>query len=609
MAVFDMNMNNIRFALKAVQALPDEYFLPLMNDDTASAIIKQLFVPIKGRNTHLNADDTKELFGIQSLDDISELEKLSRKQLAVSSIVYYKARFDGTPDRNKGALRKVTQCFGMGNDAETYINNVCSAAGISHIPQGGIGGGGGSENEISEISRVLQAETVVSEAVPDPVQPSEAVQAVTVLSSLADTRQIKTEQEKDAEQDAGRRAVEAHQTRSIKSVKESAKESPIHTNANENTPSGFSKDGFWNYDILKEIQEEEPDPWLIEGLFRKGSIVSIPAQQNDGKSMLLLNAFGAIASGSRFLPDKDGNGGFQTEQGACIYIDFEGDRDDTVSRVLATLNYFSGYSGMDIKDIPLIVKYMPIDWSGSDDNVPTLIYEAITALPAPYDKPVAIGIDTYTAFSDVENENDRAQATKVFQRLKKLKAKFAETGTTIFVTQHLRKLNGKSFDTITMDDISGAGSQAGALSDIWMLGTSTDNKDKKLLKQVKAKARALQNDTKVLEFRYDNNPDGTLSSFTFVLLSGDDAEAVVKKQQAKKKSSDKEKENQVLAFIAQHQPCSLSRIWKPEYPDRLKMTYATTKAITDSLIASSAIFQNSDGRFMINPYHRTVTEE
>lgn len=178
MAVFDMNMNNIRFALKAVQALPDEHFLPLMNDDTASAIIKQLFVPIKGRNTHLNADDTKELFGIQSLDDISELEKLSRKQLAVSTIVYYKARFDGTPDRNKGALRKVTQCFGMGNDAEKYINDVCSAAGISHIPQGGIGGGGGSENEISEISRVLQAETAVSEAVPDPVQPSEAVQAV-----------------------------------------------------------------------------------------------------------------------------------------------------------------------------------------------------------------------------------------------------------------------------------------------------------------------------------------------------------------------------------------------------------------------------------------------
>lgn len=142
MAKYDMNINNIMLALQAVQALPDEVFTPLMNEDTVTAIINQVYVPIHTRNTHLNADDTKRLFGIGSLDDINELKKLSHRELLNSVIVFYKARFYITPDRNKGALRKATQCFGMGDKAEEFINSVCEQAGIKRIPQGGIGGGG-----------------------------------------------------------------------------------------------------------------------------------------------------------------------------------------------------------------------------------------------------------------------------------------------------------------------------------------------------------------------------------------------------------------------------------------------------------------------------------
>lgn len=599
--------------------LPDSDFMPT-NPESVQAVREKCDSLVQtNKSDFATAEDLRTFMQVKAkrigagkYEIIPESDHRTDRFIVASHLAYHYFKYkNGGTDRSKDTLKANFKCLGYDKNIDINLSHaldICDKAnGIS------------SASVVPVESGLDQADDVFPLDEDDAIRIQTSAVSEAVELATASPLPIITEQEKDASDEKARQAVELHQAGKTKSIKEQERESKKQAKpapkqepeqqSGENQLSGFSKDGFWNYDILKEIQEEEPDPWLIEGLFRKGSIVSIPAQQNDGKSMLLLNAFGAIASGSRFLPDKDGNGGFQTEQGACIYIDFEGDRDDTVSRVLATLNYFSGFSGMDIKDIPVAVKYMPIDWSGSDDNVPTLIYEAITALPAPYDKPVAIGIDTYTAFSDVENENDRAQATKVFQRLKKLKALFAETGTTIFVTQHLRKLNGKSFDTITMDDISGAGSQAGALSDIWMLGTSTENKDKKLLKQVKAKARALQNETKVLEFRYDNNPDGTLSSFTFVLLSGDDAEAVVRKQQAKRKSSDKEKENQVLTFIAQHQPCSLSRIWKPEYPDRLKMTYATTKAITDSLMASGAIFPNSDGRFMINPYHRTVTEE
>lgn len=192
MAKYDMNINNIMLALQAVQALPDEDFLPLMTDEVNTAIINQVYVPIHTRNSHLNADDTKRLFGISSLDDIEELRKLTRRQLAERTIVFYKARYDITPDRNKGALRNATQCFGMGNNAEAYIHSICNKAGIPHIPQGGIGG---------DITTV----TVPSE--PEP-------------------KKVKTEQQKDAEQDAGRKAVEAHHSGKRKSVKETSAEQP-----------------------------------------------------------------------------------------------------------------------------------------------------------------------------------------------------------------------------------------------------------------------------------------------------------------------------------------------------------------------------------------------
>ena len=163
MAKYDMNINNIMLALQAVQALPDEVFTPLMNEDTVTAIINQVYVPIHTRNTHLNADDTKRLFGIGSLDDINELKNLTPRELAQRTVVFYKARFDITPDRNKGALRKATQCFGMGDKAEELINSICERAGIKRIPQGGIGGGDDPDTETSAPSEPKPKKTDAQE--------------------------------------------------------------------------------------------------------------------------------------------------------------------------------------------------------------------------------------------------------------------------------------------------------------------------------------------------------------------------------------------------------------------------------------------------------------
>lgn len=366
-----------------------------------------------------------------------------------------------------------------------------------------------------------------------------------------------------------------------------------------NTTEEISKNGFWNYSIAKEIIAEEPEPYLIHGMFRKGSIISIAATQNAGKTLLLMDILASIASGANFLPDTKGNGGFKTEQGTCLFIDFEGDRLDTASRLIASIDTYSNVTGKDGEDIPVMVKYMPMDWRGSDSDFPIKIYQAITSLPEPYNAPSVIAFDTYTAFSDVENENDRAQATKIFERLKQLRNLFKiynNIDTTIFITQHLRKLNTKSFEKLDMDDISGAGSQAAAASDIWLLAESDEPNTKKF-RQVKGKARARDEEIKVIKFHYVNNNDGSLSEARFFMLTGTDAKKAQEVMTERRQQNNTKRKNEIMAYIAAHPNCSINQMTKADNPDRLQISKKTATPIVDELIKNGKLINlTPDGK-------------
>lgn len=586
MAKNDMNINNIMLALSALHALPDEAFQPLMTDEVNTAIINQVFIPINTRNTHLNARDTKKLFNISNLDDIEELRKLSRRELAERSVAYYKARYDITPDKNKGALRNATQCFGMGDKAEDYINTICAQAGCHRIPQGGIGGGD------------------------LPIPPTETTAGEPILQS-----ELKPEKT-DAQEKAKReKRMKKHTTGELpvqpvaqatttppttpQPAQEKPAENPIASGTEEHEDTSAmlnTKDGFWTYETAKAIIEEEPEPYLIHGLIRKGSIFIISATQNSGKTLLAMDMVGAVSSGANFLPNTDGKGGFETEQGACLFIDFEGDRSDTASRMLATLETYAEETGKDVRDIPLTLRYMPNDWYGSDDNFPYTIHSTVANLPKPYNTPALIIFDTYTVFSDVENENDRTQATKVYNRLKVLRQLFSDTDVTIGLTGHLRKQNGATFESMTMDDIAGAGTQGAAASDIWLLGETKEDKTIKKFRQVKNKARARDDEIKVLQFRYETNNDGSLSRARFFLLTGTDAEKARRENSQRKQKNDEAKKAEIVAFIASHQnkgyPISLNRICKgsKENPDdRLKMSIKILKPLADELINEGVV--------------------
>lgn len=284
MAKYDMNINNIMMALQAVRALPDESFVPLMTDEVNTAIVNQVFIPITTRNTHLNADDTKRLFGISNLDDINELKKLTPRELAERTVAYYKARYDMTPDRNKGALRKATQCFGMGDKAEDFINTIFDQAGISRIPNGGIGGG--------------------EDTVTAPSEPSAPSHKPNSEKTEAQKRAKRMQKHKTGELIVQQSDVPVASATEVQpDLKERTQVKPAEVPVQSGTeePEGLAEYHVFEPLTLDSLLETPPLDFLTDNLIVKNTVNVFFAPAKTGKTYLCLNYAICLAMGIPFL--------------------------------------------------------------------------------------------------------------------------------------------------------------------------------------------------------------------------------------------------------------------------------------------------------------------
>ena len=286
MAKYDMNITNIMMALSALHDLPDEPFQPLMTDEVNTAIINQVYVPISTRNTHLNANDTKMLFGISSLDDIEELRKLTRRELAERTVAYYKARYDMTPDRNKGALRLATQCFGMGDKAEDYINTIFDQAGITRIPNGGIGGDGNPVTVPSVLS-APSAETTVPTA---PSEPNTEAQKKAKRMQKHKTGELPVQPVPTAP---------VTEPDLIKRTQAKPAEAPVTSGTKETV--GLPEYHVFEPLTLDSLLETPPLDFLTDNLIVKNTVNVFFAPAKTGKTYLCLNYAICLAMGIPFL--------------------------------------------------------------------------------------------------------------------------------------------------------------------------------------------------------------------------------------------------------------------------------------------------------------------
>ena len=359
--------------------------------------------------------------------------------------------------------------------------------------------------------------------------------------------------------------------------------------------SQIGVNGFWDYTTAKAVMAEEPEPYLIEGLIRKGTANVLVAESNSGKTNFIMDMLTAVASGEPFLPKPDGTGkftgGFATQQGATILLDFEGDRIDTASRQVAVIDTYKDITGKE--DIPFLVYFMP-PFVGSADNMPEQIRDTILCLPAPYNKPALIAIDTNGAFANFDNEDNNSEVQKYWTRIKRLKKLLPKT--TFIINMHTRKLNGKSIGNITKDDIRGACASAGAITDAYYLEKVKGDPDIKQFKELKNKGRQENTEIKKIQMFYENNEDGSFSRMHFGLIDGTDAKTLQEKSKARRQSSDNKKKKSIIEFVRTHEGCSISQMCRQDNADRLKMSFPTAQKFVDELIAEGKLINSGDNR-------------
>lgn len=361
--------------------------------------------------------------------------------------------------------------------------------------------------------------------------------------------------------------------------------------------SQIGVNGFWDYTTAKAVKEEEPEPWLIESLIRKGTANLLVAQANSGKTNFVMDMLTAVASGAPFLPKPDGTGkfvdGFETQQGATILLDFEGDRADTASRQVAVIDTYKDITGRE--DIPFLVGFMP-SFVGSSDDMPEQIYNTITSLPAPYNKPAFIVLDTYGAFAHLKDEDNNAEVLMFWGRVKRLKNLFAEAdmNTAFMFTAHTRKLNDKSIGNISLDDIRGASASAGAISEAYYLEKVKGDPDIKQFKELKAKGKQENTEIKRLQMFYENNEDGTFRRMHFGMIDGTDAKTLQKEKRSRKQASDNKKKTAIIDFVKAHAGCGLRRICDTEFEDRLQLGIDTVRPLVKELIAEGRLANTAD---------------
>ena len=160
-------------------------------------------------------------------------------------IVYYKARIDWTNPKQQGIIKQNIACFSQ-DDGISWINGICDDAGISFI------------------------------------KPT-----------------IKTEQEKDAEQAAGRDAVEAHLTGKKKPVRNQQKPIPMPETVTGEQDQEQPKEliPISALDCMKIT----PKRYILDGLIEDETITLFSGREKIGKTYVLMNMALCMAAKTPWL--------------------------------------------------------------------------------------------------------------------------------------------------------------------------------------------------------------------------------------------------------------------------------------------------------------------
>lgn len=236
MEVFKQDNDGLFSALDLIKKVPDSVFSEFLGDEQKIAVIRGQFRSLYSNRKLGNGTATTAYW--DKCDD-------NNRDILNRAIVYYKARIDwlATDDgkgRNFGHTKSnIISCFG--ENGVGWINSVCQDAGFSFEKQ-----------------RIAA---------------------------------IKTEQEKEAEQDAGRAAVERHESGKQKPVKSN----PIITETISQEQQPLIP--LSALDCMKII----PKRYILDGLIEDETITLFSGREKIGKTYVLMHMALCMAAGKPWL--------------------------------------------------------------------------------------------------------------------------------------------------------------------------------------------------------------------------------------------------------------------------------------------------------------------
>ena len=198
---------------------------------------------------------------------------------------------------------------------------------------------------------------------------------------------------------------------------------------------------------LKSSQDDAE--WIVDSFGARGALVLIAADVGTGKTTFLYSLASAIGKGESFLTDDSGKGQLSTKKKKVLFIQADETKNDCRRKCKImgldndAFDFYFGEDGFETLDIPLLERLI------AEGDYGVVMLDSVTTL--------------------LGNQGVSMKDPEFGQPLYELNKLASRKNILIFITSHLRKPEHQKRNGVSMFDILGAGTQAGAVSDIWAL--------------------------------------------------------------------------------------------------------------------------------------------
>ena len=197
------------------------------------------------------------------------------------------------------------------------------------------------------------------------------------------------------------------------------------------------------------IKSRKNAEWIVDGFGAQGALLMIAADVGTGKTTLLYSLATAIGKGKTFLLNAEGIGQLTTQKRKVLFVQADETKNDCWRKCKIMglkddeFDFVFGEDGWEILDLPRLEKII------DKGNYGVVMLDSVTTL--------------------LGNEGISMKDPEFAKPLYALNQLASKKQVLIVITAHLRKPENSIRKTLSMHDILGAGTQPGAVSDVWGL--------------------------------------------------------------------------------------------------------------------------------------------